>query len=186
MPTMPTAAAGGHALHHRRSSRYVRILLEPTGARIAQVHFQPWRSGMCIADFLQALADDRHTAQAAGHSAMAGALALLAAAIDPAQARAFNPTAVEKQLAWPAGPRRCQILKRLLRVPFGATVSYGELARLVTPPSGPRAVGQTMNKNPFPLIVPCHRVIQTGGGLGGFGGGLDWKRALLAWEAAGR
>ncbi|HTL53531.1 MAG TPA: methylated-DNA--[protein]-cysteine S-methyltransferase, partial [Planctomycetota bacterium] len=104
-------------------------------------------------------------------------------AIDPAHRAQFRPAAVERLLAWPATARRVQIWKALLRVPFGRTVSYGELARQVSPPSGARAVGQTMNKNPFPLIVPCHRVVQTGGALGGFGAGLDWKRALLAWEA---
>ncbi len=73
----------------------------------------------------------------------------------------------------------------LRKIPYGQTISYGELARRVGSPGAFRAVGSANGKNPVAIIVPCHRVINTGGGLGGFGGGLDKKRTLLALEGVG-
>ena len=69
----------------------------------------------------------------------------------------------------------------LARIPYGETISYGELARRVGRPKGPRAVGQANGRNPIPIIVPCHRVLASNG-IGGYGGGLPMKRALLAVE----
>ena len=69
-------------------------------------------------------------------------------------------------------------------IPYGETVSYAELAEMVGRPGACRAVGQANGRNPIPLILPCHRVIAAGGGLGGFGGGLELKRALLDLEGA--
>jgi methylated-DNA-[protein]-cysteine S-methyltransferase len=69
----------------------------------------------------------------------------------------------------------------LTRIPYGETMSYGELARRVGRPKGSRAVGQANGKNPIPIIVPCHRVVARAG-IGGYGGGLPVKRALLALE----
>lgn len=73
---------------------------------------------------------------------------------------------------------------RLLAVPFGTTVTYGELARQVGRPTAARAVGMANGRNPISVIVPCHRVIGAGGGLTGYAGGLDRKRYLLRHEAA--
>jgi methylated-DNA-[protein]-cysteine S-methyltransferase len=69
----------------------------------------------------------------------------------------------------------------LTRIPYGVTISYGELARRVGRPKGPRAVGQANGRNPIPIIVPCHRVLASNG-IGGYGGGLPMKRSLLAVE----
>ena len=69
----------------------------------------------------------------------------------------------------------------LSRIPYGETISYGELARRVGRPKGPRAVGQANGRNPIAIIVPCHRVLASNG-IGGYGGGLPVKRALLALE----
>ncbi|MGO8864101.1 MAG: methylated-DNA--[protein]-cysteine S-methyltransferase [Acidimicrobiales bacterium] len=69
----------------------------------------------------------------------------------------------------------------LTRIPFGETISYGELAQRVGRPKGSRAVGQANGKNPIPIVVPCHRVLARDG-IGGYGGGLPLKRALLALE----
>ncbi|MBN3928450.1 methylated-DNA--[protein]-cysteine S-methyltransferase [Streptomyces verrucosisporus] len=67
-------------------------------------------------------------------------------------------------------------------VPYGSTVGYRTLADRVGEPGAARAVGVAMGSNPLPVVVPCHRVVESGGGLGGFGGGLETKRALLALE----
>jgi methylated-DNA-[protein]-cysteine S-methyltransferase len=69
-------------------------------------------------------------------------------------------------------------------IPYGETLSYGELARRLGHPQGARAVGLANGANPLPVIVPCHRVIGADGSLTGFGGGLPIKRALLALEGA--
>jgi len=70
------------------------------------------------------------------------------------------------------------------KIPYGKTLSYGEVAERAGSPGGARAVGQAMAKNPFPIIVPCHRVLASGGKIGGFSGGLHFKRALLDLEGA--
>ncbi len=70
------------------------------------------------------------------------------------------------------------------RVGPGKTISYGELAEVVGHPGAARAVGTAMARNPVPIIVPCHRVLASGGGLGGYGGGLEMKRGLLKLEGA--
>ncbi len=70
----------------------------------------------------------------------------------------------------------------LAEIPYGKTVSYAELADMVGRPSAFRAVGQANGANPIPIVLPCHRVIASGGGIGGYGGGLDMKRRLLALE----
>jgi methylated-DNA-[protein]-cysteine S-methyltransferase len=67
-------------------------------------------------------------------------------------------------------------------VPFGTVVGYGDLARRVGQPRAAQAVGIAMGSNPLPVVVPCHRVVESDGGIGGFGGGLETKRQLLALE----
>ena len=71
----------------------------------------------------------------------------------------------------------------LAEIPYGTTISYGDLARRVGRPSAYRAVGQANGANPLPIVLPCHRVVATGGGIGGYGGGLALKRRLLALES---
>jgi methylated-DNA-[protein]-cysteine S-methyltransferase len=70
----------------------------------------------------------------------------------------------------------------LRTVPYGETRSYGEIAAQIGSPGASRAVGLANGRNPVGIIVPCHRVIGSSGGLTGYGGGLDRKRALLAME----
>jgi methylated-DNA-[protein]-cysteine S-methyltransferase len=70
-------------------------------------------------------------------------------------------------------------------VPYGETVSYGELAVMAGHPGAARAVGSAMATNPVPIVVPCHRVLAAGGKIGGYGGGLGMKRTLLAIEGVG-
>jgi len=73
----------------------------------------------------------------------------------------------------------------LAQIPYGETWTYGELASRVGRPGASRAVGAAIGANPLSLILPCHRVVAAGGKLGGFGGGLDAKRRLLAFERSG-
>lgn len=70
----------------------------------------------------------------------------------------------------------------LCTIPYGETRSYGEIAEQIGSPGASRAVGLANGRNPIGIIVPCHRVIGAGGGLTGYGGGLDRKRQLLALE----
>lgn len=70
----------------------------------------------------------------------------------------------------------------LRRVPYGETISYGELARRVGRPDAARAVGRANGTNPVPIVVPCHRVIGADGSLTGYGGGIEIKKRLLALE----
>ncbi len=67
-------------------------------------------------------------------------------------------------------------------IPYGETRSYLWVARQIGSPGAARAVGQALGQNPLPIIVPCHRVIASDGGLGGFGGGLEMRRQLLRME----
>jgi methylated-DNA-[protein]-cysteine S-methyltransferase len=76
-----------------------------------------------------------------------------------------------------------QVLRELATgVPYGTLVGYGELAARVGQPGAAQAVGAAMGANPLPVVVPCHRVVEADGGLGGFGGGLETKRRLLVLE----
>jgi O-6-methylguanine DNA methyltransferase len=80
---------------------------------------------------------------------------------------------------------RRSVWAAMRRIPRGKTVSYTELARSIGEPNARRAVGGACGANPIPLIVPCHRVLAAGQRLGGFSGGLRWKRKLLAVEGIG-
>ncbi|MFD4509639.1 methylated-DNA--[protein]-cysteine S-methyltransferase [Streptomyces sp. NPDC058457] len=76
-----------------------------------------------------------------------------------------------------------QVLRELAAgVPYGTVVGYGDLAGRVGQPGAAQAVGAAMGANPLPVVVPCHRVVESDGGIGGFGGGLETKRKLLALE----
>jgi methylated-DNA-[protein]-cysteine S-methyltransferase len=74
------------------------------------------------------------------------------------------------------------VWRQLQEIPYGETISYGELARRVGNPKASRAVGSANGANPLPIVIPCHRVIAGNGTLGGFGGGLPTKQTLLALE----
>ncbi|WP_309713809.1 methylated-DNA--[protein]-cysteine S-methyltransferase [Armatimonas sp.] len=76
-----------------------------------------------------------------------------------------------------------RVWAELIKIPYGQTISYGELARRIGNPSASRAVGLANGKNPLSIIVPCHRVIGASGKLTGYGGGLARKEALLSLEA---
>jgi methylated-DNA-[protein]-cysteine S-methyltransferase len=80
---------------------------------------------------------------------------------------------------------RRDVLGHLLAIGYGRTESYAQVAAALGKPRAMRAVGTACATNPLPLVVPCHRVVRSDGSMGGYGGGLDAKRTLLALEAAG-
>ena len=76
-----------------------------------------------------------------------------------------------------------KIWNELLKIPYGKTLSYGQLAAMTGNPKACRAAGMANNRNPIPVIIPCHRVIGAGGSLTGYAGGLELKRKLLELES---
>lgn len=76
------------------------------------------------------------------------------------------------------------MLDELARVPYGEVTTYGGLAARIDRPNAARAVGGALNKNPVPIVLPCHRVIGASGSLVGYAGGLERKRLLLQLEGA--
>ena len=88
------------------------------------------------------------------------------------------------QLALQGTPFQRAVWDALRAIPWGEVRTYGEIAALLGRPGGARAVGGANHENPIPILVPCHRVVEARGGLGGYGGGLEVKRWLLAHEAA--
>ena len=76
------------------------------------------------------------------------------------------------------------VLRELARVPYGQVDTYGHLAALVGKPKAARAVGTVMNRNPLPIVLPCHRIVGANGSLTGYAGGLPTKRRLLELEGA--
>jgi len=77
---------------------------------------------------------------------------------------------------------RLRVLRAIARIPYGETRSYTEMATAAGNERAVRAAGSACGSNPIPLVVPCHRVLRTGGALGGYGGGLPMKQALLQME----
>ncbi|HWA13998.1 MAG TPA: methylated-DNA--[protein]-cysteine S-methyltransferase [Burkholderiales bacterium] len=116
--------------------------------------------------------------------------------IEDARARPFDQARIELDEYF-AGRRRAftlplnaqgtgfqrRVWEQLCAIPFGETISYGELARRVGNPNASRAVGMANSRNPISIVVPCHRVIGADKSLTGYAGGLDRKKALLEHEA---
>jgi methylated-DNA-[protein]-cysteine S-methyltransferase len=92
-------------------------------------------------------------------------------------------TAFELTLDLRGTPFQRRVWEALQEIPYGETISYGELARWVGNPNACRAVGTANGHNPVAIVVPCHRVIAADGGIGGYGGGLERKVWLLDHEA---
>ncbi|MFI6514478.1 methylated-DNA--[protein]-cysteine S-methyltransferase [Spirillospora sp. NPDC050679] len=91
-------------------------------------------------------------------------------------------TAFELPLALRGTPFQQRVWAALQDIPYGETITYGQLAEEIGRPSASRAVGLANGRNPISVIVPCHRVVGSTGGLTGYGGGLDRKRYLLDFE----
>ena len=93
---------------------------------------------------------------------------------------------VRKAFSVPISPKGTPFQRRvwdaLRGIPYGETVSYGEVARRIGSPRACRAVGMANHRNPIPIVIPCHRVIGADGGMTGYGGGLEIKKILLELE----
>lgn len=82
------------------------------------------------------------------------------------------------------GPFAKKVLGRTARIPYGKVSTYAEVAAAAGSPRASRAAGNALARNPIPIVIPCHRVLRSGGGMGGYAGGLDRKARLLALEGA--
>jgi methylated-DNA-[protein]-cysteine S-methyltransferase len=96
-----------------------------------------------------------------------------------------EPALFREKMQLQAGFTKC-VLEAVRRIPYGRTRTYGDLARAVGKPGASRAVGRALGTNPLLIIIPCHRVVRSGGDLGGYSGsgGINFKRKLLAMEQA--
>lgn len=91
--------------------------------------------------------------------------------------------AFDLEIDWSlVGPFGRRVLRATTAIPFGATSTYAQIAAAAGSPRGSRAAGNALAANPIPIVVPCHRVLRTGGGLGGYTGGLPRKELLLGVE----
>ena len=88
----------------------------------------------------------------------------------------------ELELDIAGAPFQLEVWRALQTIPYGETRSYRDIARAVQRPKGFQAIGQANTRNPLPIVIPCHRVINADGSMGGYGGGLDRKQTLLALE----
>lgn len=131
--------------------------------------------------------DERTSIQA--HAARYGATLVdraelpSAAALEIAEYLDGNRTSFDVELRFLGTPFQRAAWAALTFIPFGETRSYADQARVIGRPTALRAIGAANGRNPIPLVVPCHRVVASDGGLGGFTGGLALKRRLLAHEA---
>jgi methylated-DNA-[protein]-cysteine S-methyltransferase len=92
-------------------------------------------------------------------------------------------TAFDVPIDWAlVGPFGRRVLRATAAIPFGSTSTYGAVAAAAGSPGGSRAAGNALGANPIPIVVPCHRVLRAGGGLGGYTGGVHRKELLLATE----
>jgi methylated-DNA-[protein]-cysteine S-methyltransferase len=148
------------------SSPAGRLLLADDGHGLCRIHFQDGPHPMAIPDGWE------HADEPFGH-----AIAQLAAYF-AGRLRRFDVT-----IAPEGTPFQREVWTALTEIPYGETVSYGELTRRLGRPNASRAVGAANGRNPIPILVPCHRVVGANGALTGFGGGLPIKRMLLDLEA---
>ena len=172
----------------------------PPFNRIRQHGFQfrqidlPQEVAYALRLFLRPGDDDRHAAGLCGQAEVRVVQVVARVPADPLlllqgaeEDRDAASVVVLAPVAMLEGQRESRdLVRRVLsedgEIPRGRVMTYGGLAASLGVPGGARAVGNAMAGNPFPLVIPCHRVVRSDGSLGGFGGGLSMKRALLAME----
>jgi methylated-DNA-[protein]-cysteine S-methyltransferase len=145
------------------------LLLTSDGAALTGLHMSPLRPGPATGDVAR---DWELTGATGTWVAHADALPLREAAAQLAAYFAGRLTAFDVPLALHGTEFQRRVWHALLAIPYGTTISYGDLARWVGNPQGSRAVGLANGRNPVAIIVPCHRVIGANGKLTGYGGGL--------------
>jgi AraC family transcriptional regulator, regulatory protein of adaptative response / methylated-DNA-[protein]-cysteine methyltransferase len=170
--------AGGQGLTIRygfHPTPFGECLLAHTGRGITDLHFveAPDRSTL-----LHQLHTDRPNAH--WQEAPESTLPLVQHLFGPATARPEQPLT----LLLRGTNFQVKVWEALLRIPFGRTVSYDDVARHIGQPTAARAVGTAIGSNRLAYVIPCHRVLQKVGGLGGYRWGTARKQALLGWEAA--
>lgn len=156
-------------LYTRMDSPIGELVLTSNGDALTQVIMQSERHGSRLAGHIDTWRhDDKKLAQA--HKQLAAYFA--------GELREFDLVLAAEGTAF-----QHRVWAALREIAYGATASYGEIARRIGQPSASRAVGLANGSNPIPIIVPCHRVIGANGSMTGFGGGIPRKRWLLAHEA---
>lgn len=130
----------------------------------------------------QAFSPLSHSSETALISEKSQSPLLLQAAREIQEYFAGKRTVFTVPLAPVGTPFQKRVWEELLRVPYGKTVSYSEIARRLNSPNGARAVGMANHQNPIPILIPCHRVIGANGKLTGYAGGLKIKKFLLELE----
>lgn len=159
----------------------LRVYIAARDGRICQVGMDAEGHPCSEEEFLWRIGG----ARAASPWALGSGSGLLdAAAIQIEDYMAGRQVAFDLPIQLSGTPFQVNVWQALTRIPFGETRTYGDVAEMIDKPSAMRAVGQANGRNNIPLIVPCHRVIAAGGKLGGFGGGISLKKALLAHETA--
>ncbi len=151
------------------ATRDGEFLAEYSAKGLAQLHFPTARTIIH-----QPATDPPSPAIRPWHRATKAALKAILAGRAP---RTFPPLDLST-----GTPFQQAVWRALGKIPVGQTRNYGELARAIGKPKGVRAVGGACGANPIPVLVPCHRVLAANRKLGGFSGGLDWKRRLLDRE----
>jgi methylated-DNA-[protein]-cysteine S-methyltransferase len=161
------------ALYTRLATPIGRLLVVSGPDGIVRVAFESEREDVALAEVAAALGPN-----------VIGSDRELAAARDALGAyfEGGTPLELPVDLRLTGPPFRRAVLEHLRGVPFGETVSYGELAARAGKPRAARAVGTACARNPVPIVVPCHRVLPSTGKLGAYAGGPERKRALLSLE----
>jgi len=165
---------GDAVRYDRFASRFGAMCLAATGAGLARVSWRHASEGAFVRDIERRWPDRPVVRDAAS---LAEARRQMQAYLAGELERFDVPVDLE---GLPAFQR--SVLEAVRQVPFGDVVPYGELARRLSRPRASRAVGNALGRNPVAIVVPCHRVVRGDGALGGYGGGVEFKKRLLALE----
>jgi methylated-DNA-[protein]-cysteine S-methyltransferase len=165
-----------------RRGRLFELVESPLGPILLSADSSGRLAGARIGSVPEALEPAGHDEDDAGHG---GRRVLRDAAAQLGEYFAGRRRSFDLPLALEGPPFHQEVWAQLQQVPFGITVSYGQLAQRLGRPGSARAVGHANARNPIAVIVPCHRVIGSSGQLTGYGGGLAAKQHLLDLEARG-